>query len=411
MTDQHGVVIIGGGYGGGETAIKLRQGGYTGPITLISAETHPPYHRPPLSKAYLAGELAEEALLIRPQTAYDKANITLRLNTRVTAIDRAGQQITIEGGEKLPYAELVLATGGEARALACPGSNLRNVFTLRHRGDAAAIRPLLREGQKLVVIGGGYIGLEVAAVAAKHGLSVTVLEAAPRLLARVAGPELGGFFARVHHEAGVKIFTDAMVCALEPSAADPDQVGQVVLEDGLRFAADFVLAGIGLVPSTGLAQAAGLKVDNGIMVDEHCCTEDAHIYAIGDVANHFCPPLGQRVRLESVPNALEQARVCAAWILGSPAPYSAMPWFWSDQYDLKLQSVGISQGYDRAVIRGDFNARNVAFFYLRAGKLIAADVINRAAEFMVAKKLVSEKICADPAKLADETQPLKALLT
>ncbi len=410
MTEQRGVVIVGGGYGGGEVAIKLRQSGYAGPITLIGAEPWLPYHRPPLSKAYLAGEISEDALLIRPGTAYEKANVLVRQGLRVDRIDRAARAVALSDGEHLPYAHLVLATGGQARRLTCPGADLANVYTLRCKNDVVALKPHMVAGKRLVIVGGGYIGLEVAAVAAKLGLLVTVLEAAPRLLARVTGPELSSFFADVHAAAGVAIYTDAAVVALTPDAADPAYVGQIVLADGRQFAADFVLVGIGLVPGTELAAAAGLATDNGIVVNEHCCTEDPAIYAIGDVANHFCPPLGRRVRLESVPNALEQARVVAAWILGNPAPYAAMPWFWSDQYDLKLQSVGLSAGYDQAVVRGDMAARNFVIFYLAGGKLMAADAVNRPAEFMVAKKLVAAGAVVDVAALGDGAVALKTLL-
>lgn len=407
--NEAGVVIVGGGYGGGELAVRLRQSGYQGPITLIGAEDVLPYHRPPLSKAYLAGEMAEEALLIRPQAAYEKAQVTVRLGLRVTAIDRAGHTVSLSDGTALPYAHLVLATGGTARPLPCPGGDLGRVFTLRSRADVGALKPHFAAGARLVIVGGGYIGLEVAAVARKHGLEVTVLEAAPRLLARVAGPELAGFFADVHSAAGVTIETGANVVALAPHADDPSRVGEVVLADGRRFAADFVLAGIGLIPAVELARDAGLHVDNGIWVDENCHTEDPLIYAIGDVANHLCPPLGRRVRIESVPNALEQARVAAAAIAGNPAPYAAMPWFWSDQYDLKLQSVGLSEGHDQVVQRGDMAARNFVLFYLREGRVIAADAVNRQADFMMAKKLVANRTAAAADALADGAVPLKTL--
>lgn len=406
---EPGVVIVGGGYGGGELAVRLRQSGFAGPVTLIGAEPSLPYHRPPLSKAYLAGEMAEDALLIRPQGAYDKAQVTVRTGLRVLSVDRAARSLALSDGASLGYSHLVLATGGEARRLACPGAGLQHVYTLRSRADVAALRPHIAAGTRLVIVGGGYIGLEVAAVARKHGLEVTVLEAAPRLLARVAGPELAGFFTDVHRAAGVAIETGANVVALEPDAAEPDRVGAVVLADGRRFAADLVLAGIGLIPSVELAQQAGLKVDNGIWVDEHCATEDPAVFAVGDVANHFCPPLGRRVRIESVPNALEQARVAAASIAGTPAPYAAMPWFWSDQYDLKLQTVGLADGYDQAVLRGEYAARNFVIFYLKAGRVIAADAVNRAADFMVAKKLVTANAAPDPAQLADAAVPLKSL--
>jgi 3-phenylpropionate/trans-cinnamate dioxygenase ferredoxin reductase subunit len=412
---EPGVVIVGAGTAAGELAAKLRQAGYAGAVTLVGAEAHLPYHRPPLSKLFLAGEVDEDSLLLRPASTYDKLDIGFRGNIRVTRIDRAAKAVTLADGSTLPYRWLVLATGGQARTLTCPGAELAGVFTLRGIADSRAIRGAMAPGRRLVIIGGGYIGLEVAAIAIKRGLAVTVIEAAPRVLARVAGAEISAFYEQAHRDAGVTILTGQSVTALTPRAdppagADttrPRHVGAVTLADGTAIPADLVIAGIGLIPHTELAEAAGLQVQNGIWVDEYCRTDDPAILAIGDCANHPCPFLGRRVRLESVPNAIEQSRVAADTIVGKLNPYTAVPWFWSDQYDLKLQAVGLIDGHDQVVLRGTYESRAFLLFYLRAGRLIAADAVNKPGEFLVARRLVGAAINVDPARLADITIPLK----
>jgi 3-phenylpropionate/trans-cinnamate dioxygenase ferredoxin reductase subunit len=406
---EPGIIVVGAGYAAGEFVIKLRQLGYAHPITLIGAEAHLPYHRPPLSKAYLAGAVGDDVLLLRPEAAYAKADITLLPGTTITAIDRAARRVHTEAGAALGYGHLVLATGGHARRLHCPGAALAGVYPLRTRDDVAAIRAELRPGRHLALIGGGYIGLEVAAVAIKHGLAVTVLEAAPRVLARVTGLEISAFYEKAHRDAGVQILTGAAVSALTPSSADPARVGGVTLSDGRHIPADFVIAGIGLIPNEALAAGCGLQVGNGIWVDEYCRTEDPAVLAIGDCANHPSAFLGRRVRLESVPNALEQARVAADTIIGRMSPYAAVPWFWSDQYDLKLQAVGLSEGHDQVVLRGDMAARSFLVFYLRQGVLIAADAVNKPGEFLMAKRLVAARARAPVGVLADQGVSLKEL--
>jgi 3-phenylpropionate/trans-cinnamate dioxygenase ferredoxin reductase subunit len=310
----------------------------------------------------------------------------------------------------LPYRWLVLATGGRARLLNCEGADLAGVFTLRGIDDSVALRAAMLAGRNLVIVGGGYIGLEVAAVAVKSGMAVTLIEAAPRVLARVAGPEISTFYEQVHRDAGVVIHTGLTVTALLPQPGDPSRVGEVVLGDGTTIAADAVVAGVGLIPNTELAAEAGLHVDNGIWVDEYCRTEDPQVLAIGDCANHPCPFLGRRVRLESVPNALEQARVAADTMAGKLVPYAAVPWFWSDQYDLKLQAVGLADGYENAVLRGSYAARSFLLFYLKDGIVLAADAVNRPGEFLVARRLVGAAVRADAAALGDATIPLKSLI-
>jgi 3-phenylpropionate/trans-cinnamate dioxygenase ferredoxin reductase subunit len=405
-----GVVIVGAGTAGGELAAKLHQNGYAGPVTMIGGEAYLPYHRPPLSKLFLAGDVDESSLLLRPHAAYETFGVVFRSNDWATAIDRAARTVTLRDGEVLPYRWLVLATGGRARTLSCPGADLAGVFTLRGIADARALRGELVAGRRMVIVGGGYIGLEVAAVAVKAGLAVTLIEAAPRVLARVAGVEISAFYEKAHRDAGVVIHTGQGVTALTPRVDDPARVGGVVLASGVTLEADVVVAGVGLVPHTELAEAAGLHVENGIWVDEYCRTEDPHVLAIGDCANHPCPFLGRRVRLESVPNALEQARVAADTVVGKLVPYAAVPWFWSDQYDLKLQAVGLADGHDQVVLRGSFEARSFLVFYLRQGVVIAADAVNRPGEFLMARRLVGAVVRAEAGVLADPAVALKSLL-
>jgi 3-phenylpropionate/trans-cinnamate dioxygenase ferredoxin reductase subunit len=406
---QHGVVIVGAGYAGGECAIRLRQVGYTGPITLVGAEAHAPYHRPPLSKAYLAGEADALTLPVRPEAAYETAGIRFIAGTLVEALDRPARVARLSSGEPLQYDWLVLATGGRPRTLQCPGAGTAGIHYLRTRDDTEALWPKLKPGRRLLIIGGGYIGLEAAAIAIKRGLAVTVLEAAPRLLARVAGEEISAFYEHAHRQAGVTIITRARLSRFEP---DPSGLaGAAVLEDGSRIAADVILAGIGLLPAVELAESAGLSVNDGIVVDAECRTADPAILAIGDCANYPSPFLGCRVRLESVPNAQEMARVAAATIIGAPVAYAGVPWFWSDQYDLKLQAAGLSRGHDQAVLRGDTSAKAFIVFYLQNGTLIAADAVNRPGEFMVAKRLVERKASIPASALADLGVPLKSLMS
>ncbi len=400
------IIIVGAGQAGGETASELRKQGYAGRIVLVGDEPHVPYRRPPLSKAYLNGSATQESLYILPPAGLEKARIEFIGGVRAERIDRAAKQLHLADGRALHYDKLVLATGGRARTLSLPGADRPNVFPLRSIADVQALRGHCLEGRSAVIIGGGFIGLEVAAVAVKLGMKVTVLEGLPRVLARVTVPEVSAFFERIHREAGVDLRTGVQIAALE---GDPT-VTQVVLADGSRIAADFVLAGIGQLPNVELAQQAGLAVDNGIVVDEYSRTADPDIYAAGDCANHPNEFYGCRLRLESVQNAMEQGRVVAAALLGKPQVYNVVPWFWSDQYDLKLQMVGLSAGFDRMIVRGDFNSRAFAAFYLKDGRMIAADTVGRPQDFMFAKKLVAARAVVDAQQLADEAVPLKALL-
>ncbi|VFU07789.1 NAD(P)/FAD-dependent oxidoreductase [Methylocella tundrae] len=404
------VAIIGGGQAGAEAATLLRQNGHKGRIILFGEEKHLPYMRPPLSKAYLAGEIGADALIYKAPVAYEKAGVELRLGQRVAGIDREARRLRLESGESVAYDKLVIAAGGRARELSVPGAKLRNIFYLRTIADVELLQPQLQPGRRLVIVGGGYVGLEFAAVAIKRGLRVTVLEGAPRVLARVTAPEVSAFYERFHRAAGVEILTGVAVSGFTPGP-DGENVGAVQCGDGLSVAADFVLVGIGLVPNTELAEAAGLVIDGGILVDDVSRTSDPDIFAIGDCAVHARHGFLQRkMRLESVPNALEQARTVAAVIAGKPAPAATAPWFWSDQYDLKLQMAGISEGYDELAIRGSTEGASFIAFYLKDGRVIAADAINRPAEFMASKRLIADRAKVSAKDLADDSVPLKSLI-
>ncbi|PTB18878.1 pyridine nucleotide-disulfide oxidoreductase [Trinickia symbiotica] len=416
MTDEDAentALIIGAGHAAGECATAIREQGWAGRIVMVGEEPHLPYQRPPLSKAFLSGESTVEQLYLKPRATYDKARVEFIPSTRAQCIDRIAKRVTLSNGSEIGYTKLVLATGGRARRLTLPGieaiEKLQNFHYLRTLDHVSRIRTQFHAGSRLVIIGGGYVGLEVAAVAVKRGLQVTVLEALPRVLARVTAPELSAFYEKVHREAGVDIRTNAIVSGFEVDASG-DAVAAVRCADGARVAADLVIVGVGLEPATELAQQAGLAVDNGIVVDEYTRTSDPDIFAVGDCTNHPNPSLGRRLRLESVPNALEQARTAAASLCGKERVYNTVPWFWSDQYDLKLKMVGLSQGYDDFVLRGSPETRSFSAFYLKDGVMLAADTVSRAPEFMLAKRFVAEKIPVRAADLADESIPLKSLL-
>ena len=400
------VVVVGAGQAGGESAAELRKLGYAGRILILGEEPQPPYKRPPLSKAYLAGTVQESGLYTMQPAQMEKVNIEFRGNARVAQIDRSAKTLHLADGTTQTYDKLVLATGGRARPLTVPGADAPNVFPLRTIADVNDIRARCEPGKRMVIVGGGFIGLEVAAVAIKLGLKVTVLEGLPRVLARVTVPEVSSFFERAHREAGVDLRTGAQLAGFEGSP-----VTAVKLADGTTVEADFVVVGIGLIANTEVAQEAGLVVDNGIVVNEYAQTSDPDIVAAGDCTNHPNEFLGRRVRLESVQNAMEQGRAAARTLFGKQEPYRMVPWFWSDQYDLKLQMVGLSGTHDQLVLRGDPSTqRNFAAFYLKEGRLIAADTVSRPQDFMFAKKLVAEGAVVDPALLADESVALKTLV-
>jgi 3-phenylpropionate/trans-cinnamate dioxygenase ferredoxin reductase subunit len=402
-----GVVIVGAGQAGGELTGALRQSGYSSTITLIGDEPYPPYRRPPLSKAFLADEATIDSLFLKSPDAYLRQKIDCRYGIGVESVDRDDRSVRLFDGTVVPFKVLVLATGGRPRRLSLPGANHPNVHYVRNIDDIVRLKAQFLPGKRLLIIGGGYIGLEAACVGIKKGLKVTLVEALPRVLARVTAPELSAFYERAHRARGVEILTGVGVHAME---GDPE-VDAIVLSDGGRLSVDLVIVGIGLIPNTELADAAHLAIADGIIVDGSARTSDPDIYAIGDCSNQDNGFLGRRVRLESVPNAAEQARVCAAAICGKPLPHNTVPWFWSDQFDLKLQMVGLSQGYDRIAIRGNVLNESFCAFYLLNGRIIAVDAVNRPQEFMLAKRLVAERSKVEWPQLEDDTLPLKSLLS
>lgn len=398
------VVIVGAGEAGGQTAIALRQGGFGGAITLVGDENHVPYERPPLSKTFLAGEVGLDRLYMRAPGFFAEHAIGLRLGETVEHIDRAAKRVRIAGGAAMSYDWLVIATGGRVRRMTAPGSDLPGVHYLRTIDDVTAYRDRLKPGLRLAIVGGGYIGLEVAAVAAKRGCTVTVLEMQPLVLNRVVAPEMSRFYTDVHRAAGVDIRTSTSVTAFEGTG----RLEAVRCGDD-AIPAELAIVGIGIVPNVELAANAGLAVDNGIVVDDCARTADPAILAVGDCANQPSALYGGRVRLESVPNALGQGKAAAAVILGKPEPFVEVPWFWSDQYDLKLQMTGLSRPGDTVLIRGDMGARKFSACYLRDGVFVACHSVNMAKDFLQSKKLIAARWRPDPARLADAAVALKDL--
>jgi len=396
------VVIVGAGQAGAALAAKLRSLGHQGSITLIGEEPAPPYQRPPLSKAYLLGEMEEERLWLRSAEFYADNTIALQLGQPVTSIDRAAQTVTV-GGAAIPYDHLALTTGSTPRRLpAAIGGDLAGVFTVRSLADVDAMRAEFQPGRRVIIVGGGYIGLEAAAVAAKLGLHATVLEMAPRILQRVAAPETSAFVAALHRAHGVEILESTGLDRLLGDA----RVSGVRLQDGRELPADFVICGVGITPNDRLAAEAGLTIDNGIATDSHGRTSDPAIWSAGDCASF--PHQGGRIRLESVGNAIDQAEAVAANMLGADQPYRAKPWFWSDQFDLKLQIAGLNTGYDNIVTRpGDNGA--VSFWYYRGDTLLAIDAMNDPRAYMVGKRLIESGKSPAPDTLLS-TPDLKALL-
>jgi 3-phenylpropionate/trans-cinnamate dioxygenase ferredoxin reductase subunit len=385
----------------------LRQAGFAGDVTLIGEEPLAPYQRPPLSKTYLMGELSAERLLLKPPETYAEERVTLLLNTRAQYIDRTAKNVRLEGGRSLPYDALILATGSRARPLPIAGADLPGVHLLRTAADVDAIRAALSARSKLAIIGAGYIGLEVAAVARKLGAAVTVIEVAERPLARVTSPEVAGFFLDQHVTHGVRFELGVQAAVLKGD----EHVRAIGLSDGVEVACDLVVAGIGIYPETSLAETAGLALDNGVSVDGDMRTSDPAIFAIGDcVSRPLVHYADRRGRLESVHNAIEGAKLAAAAITGASRPTEEAPWFWSDQYDLKLQIAGLFSGYDRIVIRGDMAQKSFAAFYLKAGRLIAVDAVNRPAEYLGAKQLIQRAASIAPEALADLSRPFKQIM-
>ena len=396
------VVIVGAGHAGGSVAGFLRQYGFDGPITLIGDEPIPPYQRPPLSKAWLKGEADADSLQLKDPAWWADNGCDLRLNQTVTTIDRAAKSVTA-GGETIPYDALVLATGARARALPIPGADLDGVLSLRTAADAEHLKAHLGPGKRLAVIGGGYVGLEAAASALALGGSATIIEREPRVLARVASEPLSAFYQAAHARRGVDVLTSASVTSLEGDGA----VAAVVLDDGRRIACDVALVGVGAIANTELAETAGLDCRDGVIVDAAARTADPAIWAVGDVTRRPSALYGGDIRFESVPNALEQAKQAAGAIAGRDQPPAEVPWFWSDQYDLKLQMAGLARDADRQIVRGDPDSERFAVFHLKGDIIRCVEAVNAPPEFMAGRLLIGKQTPVDPAKLADPTVGMK----
>ncbi len=396
------VLIIGAGHAGGTAAALLRQYGFEGEVVLAGEEPVPPYQRPPLSKAWLKGEAELDDVLLRPESFYAEQGVDLRTGVTATAIDAAAKTVAFADGTVEPYDVLILATGSTARKLPLPGADRPDLLELRTLADAHRLKEVLGPGKRLAVVGGGYVGLEAAASARALGAQAVVIERMDRVLARVASPALSAFFTDRHRREGVEIVTSAEVVGFEPAG--------VRLADGRLIEADAVLVGVGALACDGLARTAGLACENGVVVDETARTSDPSIYAVGDMTFRPIPVHGGlRHRLESVPNALEQARQAAAAIVGRPAPAPEVPWFWSDQYDVKLQIAGLPDGADRQVVRGDPAAGAFAVFHVAGDRIVCVEAVNAAAEFMGGRQLIARATPVDAARLADPAVPMKAV--
>ena len=405
FAERYDVLIVGGGHAGAQAAIQLRQQKFEGSVGMLCAEPELPYERPPLSKEYLAGEKPFERIMIRAANFWPERKVDMLLGQRAVAVDAAAKTVTTHDGATIGYGSLIWATGGRARRLSCEGGDLTGVHAVRDRADADRLRAELDGATQIVVIGGGYIGLEAASALSKQGKSVTVLEALPRVLARVAGEALSHFFEGEHRSHGATVRLGASVARL---LGKDGRVTAVELSDGERLPADLVVAGIGLEAEVAPLLAAGAEgAAGGVLVDAQCRTSLPDIYAAGDCAAHanrFAD--GQTIRLESVQNANDQATVAVATILGMPKSYEAVPWFWSNQYDLKLQTVGLLTGHDAAVVRGDPERRSFSVLYLRGGRVVAVDAVNAVRDYVQGRKLVVEGVVADPAALSDPERAL-----
>jgi 3-phenylpropionate/trans-cinnamate dioxygenase ferredoxin reductase subunit len=395
------IVIIGAGQAAAQAVATLHAEGAKAAITIVGDEAYPPYQRPPLSKAYLAGTFERERLFLKPDAFYTEAKCEVILNATATVIDRAGRRVSLKDGRTLAYDKLLLATGSRVRRIPIPGAELSGVHYLRDIADVDKLRPAFAKGARLAVVGGGYIGLEVAAVARKYGLEVDVFEAMDRLMARAVSPRVSEFYERVHSDAGVRFHLKMGVEAFEGSSKI-----EAIRAGGKSWPCDLVLVGIGIVPNENIAKAAGLPCDDGIVVNEFAETADPAIFAAGDCTRHIGRD-GHPVRLESVQNAIDQAKHAALAMLGRHTPYSEVPWFWSDQYDLKLQIAGLAWPNDETVLRGDPANRKFAVFHLREGRVVAVEAVNAPPEYLVGRKLIHDRVAIAPAKLADTSIPMK----
>lgn len=403
MTER--VVIAGAGHAAGQLVVSLKQQKFAGQIVLVGDEAHLPYQRPPLSKKFLSGAMTAERLYVKPESFYDDPQIELRLRTLITAIDREGKKLKTDAGDDIPYDKLILSLGSRARRLPIDGADLDGVHYLRSIADVDGIRAELENRKNAVIVGAGYIGLEVAAVIRQIGLDVTVVEMADRVMSRVVSPEISDFYQIEHTRQGVKLRLSTGITAFRGNG----RINALETAEGELIRADFAVIGVGIIPNTELATEAGIVVEDGIVVDEQCQTSDPCIYAVGDCTSHPNAIYDRRLRLESVHNALEQAKTAVSNICGKATQYSQVPWFWSDQYDLKLQIAGLSAGYDDIVIRGNPADRSFACLYLKDSKLIATDAVNSPKEFVQSKALIAAHTIIDRETLANTAVQLKDL--
>ncbi|WP_238794236.1 NAD(P)/FAD-dependent oxidoreductase [Acinetobacter baumannii] len=405
---NYDVIIVGTGHAGAQAAVALRQQGFTGSILMIGEESHLPYERPPLSKEYFSGEKAFERILLRPEQFWRDKNISLELGQRVTRIDAQSHRLFTHKENEYGYATLIWATGGKPRRLSCEGADLQGIHYIRNREDVDRIQQELDQVEKCVVIGGGYIGLEAASALRKIDREVTLVEAQSRVLARVAGATISDFYQNYHQAKGVKLYLGQGVDYLE---GEQGRVTSVVLADGSRLATDLVIVGVGLNPEVEALVEAGANFSNGIETDRRCHTSLPDIFAIGDCANHENVYAdGQRIRLESVQNANDQAVLVAKEIMYKGEDYVALPWFWSNQYDLKLQTIGLSMGFDQELLRGDLESGSFTVMYLRQGKVIALDCVNRPADFIQGKAMIQHKLTVPIEQLKNHEQSFKEMI-
>lgn len=395
-------VVVGAGQCAGQAVMTLRDKGFEGRIVLIGEEPWVPYQRPPLSKQFLSGEQPLERMFLKPPKFYDENNVDLMLETRAEGFDRQEGQVYLGQGKKVQYDKLLLATGSAPRKIDLPGADLQGVHYLRTIADVQRIQPSLAEGRKLMIVGGGYIGLEVAAAAITAGADVTVVEMADRVMARVTSPQISEFFAEAHRKQGVQLHCNAGVSEFQGSGSL-----DAVRCDDQEFKCDAAIVGVGIVPREELARDAGLSCDNGIVVDERCQTEDPNVYAAGDCTNHPNPLMKRRLRLESVHNATEQGKTAAANMCGQEEEYAQIPWFWSTQYKLRLQTCGLFDDHDEVIQRGDPKDDSFALFYMKAGIPIAVDAVSMPREFMACRKLIPQQKAVDADKLADTSIPMQ----
>jgi 3-phenylpropionate/trans-cinnamate dioxygenase ferredoxin reductase subunit len=397
------IVVVGGGQAGAQAVDTLRREGFAGRLLLICDEPELPYQRPPLSKRYLSGELTAERLPFRHRAFYEEHRVELRLGLQAVALDPRARRVELADGEALGYDRLLLCLGSTARRLTCPGADLPGLFYLRTVADVAPIRAAVKPGSHVVIVGGGYIGLETAATCRQMGCEVTVLELADRVMNRVVAPSVSQFFAQEHRARGIRILCDTRVTRLEGTG----RIERVVCADGSEIAADAVIVGVGAIATTALASDAGLACNDGIIVDEYCRTQDEAIFAAGDCTNHPSLRFGRRVRIESVDNAFEQAKTAALNLLDRKIAHDRVPWFWSDQFDSKLLIAGLSQDYDQQVLRGDPASRSFSVCYLKGSELIAVEAINHSQDYMAARKLIADRAQMNPTKLANPNVSLK----